>query len=92
MSLIRFDFDLISTRCGLADNLQHDLMVNPRSLYFVQTFCDRCEEKLTEGRMMSFFTNETICLKCGRKEEETRAKIRQKEGVDANRRLLEKNK
>jgi len=32
---------------------------------------------------MSFFSDETICLECGRKEEEIRAKIRQKEGADA---------
>ncbi len=34
--------------------------------------------------MMSFFSNETICLECGRKEEEIRTKIRQKEGADAD--------
>jgi hypothetical protein len=34
--------------------------------------------------MMSFFSNETICLECGRKEEEIRAKIRQKQGADAD--------
>lgn len=33
---------------------------------------------------MSFFSSETICLECGRKEEEIRAKIRQKEGADAD--------
>jgi hypothetical protein len=59
-------------------------MMPPRSLYFIQSSCDRCEAKLTEGRMMSFFLNETICLECGRKEEEIRAKIRQKEGADAD--------
>jgi hypothetical protein len=34
--------------------------------------------------MMSFFSNETICLVCGREEEEIRAMIRQKEGTDAD--------
>ena len=34
--------------------------------------------------MMSFFSNETICLECGRKEEEIRAKIRQKGGADTD--------
>lgn len=34
--------------------------------------------------MKSFFPNETICLKCGRKEEKIREKIRQKEGLDAD--------
>ncbi len=33
---------------------------------------------------MSFFSNETICLECGRKEEEIRAEIRQKEGTGAD--------
>ncbi|MGZ3524348.1 MAG: hypothetical protein ACXU9L_06115 [Thermodesulfobacteriota bacterium] len=33
---------------------------------------------------MSFFSNETICLECGRKEGEIRAKIRKKEGADAD--------
>jgi len=33
---------------------------------------------------MSFFSNETICLECSRKEEEIRVKIRQKEGADAD--------
>ncbi len=33
---------------------------------------------------MSFFSNETICLECGRKEEEIREGIRQKEGADAD--------
>ena len=31
---------------------------------------------------MSFLSDETICLECARKEEEIRAKIRQKEGED----------
>ena len=33
---------------------------------------------------MSFFSNATICPECGRREEEIRAKIRQKEGADAD--------
>jgi hypothetical protein len=33
---------------------------------------------------MSFFTNETICPDCFLKEEEIRAKIRQKGGADAD--------
>jgi hypothetical protein len=59
-------------------------MMPPRSVYFIQALCDRCETKLSEGRMMSFFSNETICLKCARKEEEIREKIRRKEGADAD--------
>ena len=56
--------------------------MSPRSVYFIQYFCDRCEAKLKQGRSMSFFSDETICLECARKEEEIRAKIRQKEGED----------
>jgi hypothetical protein len=33
---------------------------------------------------MSFFSNDTICLKCSRKEEEIRAKIRKEVGADAD--------
>jgi hypothetical protein len=33
---------------------------------------------------MSFFSKETICLECSRKEEDIRAKIRQEVGVDAD--------
>jgi hypothetical protein len=33
---------------------------------------------------MSFFTQETICLKCSRKEEEIRARIREDLGAKAD--------
>jgi hypothetical protein len=59
-------------------------MMPPISLYFIQSSCDRCGAKLSEGRAMSFFSKETICVECSRKEEEIRAKIRQEMGVDAD--------
>jgi hypothetical protein len=58
--------------------------VPPRSTHFIQSFCDRCGVVLPEGRMMSFFLNETICPKCSQKEEEIRAKIRHKASEDAD--------
>jgi hypothetical protein len=54
------------------------------SVYFIQPFCDRCERDLSEGRAMSFFNCETICLDCSRREEEIRAKIREDVGADAD--------
>jgi len=62
----------------------HDLMMPPRSLYFIQHFCDRCNGEFSKGRVMSFFTRETICLDCSRKEEEIRAKIREDAGAGAD--------
>jgi len=34
--------------------------MSPRSVYFIQYFCDRCEAKLKQGRSMSFFSDETF--------------------------------
>ncbi len=56
----------------------------PISVHFIQSFCDRCDQDLSKGRAMSFFLNETICLDCLRKEEETRTKIREALGEDAD--------
>jgi hypothetical protein len=56
----------------------------PKATYFIQRFCDRCDRELSEKRMMSFFTNETICLECFQKEEEIRTKIREESGADAD--------
>jgi len=33
-----------------------------------KTNCDRCKKSLDEGRIMSWFTDETICLDCSDKE------------------------
>ena len=38
--------------------------------FFTQTTCDRCGGSLDEGRIMSMFNTDCICLKC--KEEETK--------------------
>jgi hypothetical protein len=56
----------------------------PRSTYFIQPFCDRCDKDLSEERAMSFFTGETICLDCCRKEEEIMATLREIVGPDAD--------
>jgi len=56
----------------------------PSSTYFIQPFCDRCEKDLIEERAMSFFTGETICPDCRRKEEEIMATLRQVVGPDAD--------
>lgn len=56
----------------------------PISVYFIQPYCDRCEDDLSKGRAMSFFVNETICLNCLRKEEELRAKIIEDLGENAD--------
>jgi len=56
----------------------------PKSIYFIQRFCDRCNSELSKERMMSFFSNDTHCLKCSRKEEEIRTKIREKWGANAD--------
>ncbi len=63
---------------------KHSLIMSPISVYFIQSTCDRCEAELTEGRMMSFFSNETICLECARKEEEIRVKMRLEGGEKAD--------
>ncbi len=38
--------------------------------FFRKTQCDRCGGSLSEGRIMSMYNTETICLKC----KETEAK------------------
>ena len=58
--------------------------MSPISVYFIQPYCDRCEGDLSKGRTMSFFTGETICLECSRKEEEIRAKIQEEVGAEAD--------
>jgi len=56
----------------------------PISMYFIQPYCDQCEGDLSEGRAMSFFTDETICPDCFLKEQEIRVKIRKELGQDAD--------
>ena len=38
--------------------------------FFSQTKCDRCGKELTDGRTMSMFNTECICLGCKRKEKQ----------------------
>lgn len=47
-------------------------------VFFKQKHCDRCNKPL-DGRIMSWFTNETICLDCSAKEDEIK-KILKKKG------------
>ena len=43
--------------------------------FFTQTKCDRCGNPLP-SRIMSWFTNETICIKCSKKEAEIKQKLK----------------
>ena len=36
--------------------------------FFSQKMCDRCGKKLTDGRMMSMFNTDCICLECKQNE------------------------
>lgn len=36
--------------------------------FFIQKNCDRCGGSLDEGRIMSMYSTECICLECHRKE------------------------
>lgn len=44
---------------------------------FDATHCDRCNESLEGGhrRMMSWFTEETICMNCSNEETKIRVKL-----------------
>ena len=44
--------------------------------FFTQDFCDRCGGSLKEGRIMSMYNTDCICLKC-KKEERNRPDYRQ---------------
>lgn len=55
--------------------------------FFTQTRCDRCGGSLTEGRIMSMFNTDCICMKC--KEKETKQPD-YKEAVEAERREIRK--
>lgn len=49
--------------------------------FFTQTKCDRCGGSLEEGRTMSMFNTECICMKCKEKE---RKDPRYKEALEAD--------
>lgn len=38
--------------------------------FFSQTHCDRCGKELTDGRIMSMYNEDCICMECKRKETE----------------------
>lgn len=37
--------------------------------FFSQKHCDRCGKELTDGRTMSMFNTDCICMECKRKEQ-----------------------
>ena len=45
--------------------------------FFTQDHCDRCGSKKMQARTMSWFTNETICMECKRKETELNKELRE---------------
>lgn len=50
--------------------------------FFSQTTCDRCGGSLKNGRIMSMFNNDCICMSCKDKERE---KPTYKQAVEAER-------
>lgn len=36
--------------------------------FFTQKYCDRCHKELTEGRTMSMYNEDCICMECKKKE------------------------
>lgn len=38
--------------------------------FFSQKYCDRCGKELTDGRIMSMFNEDCICMECKKKETE----------------------
>ena len=49
--------------------------------FFTQKFCDRCGGSLENGRIMSMFNNDCICIKC-KKEETMRSDYKQARDAD----------
>jgi len=43
--------------------------------FFTQENCDRCGKKLL-ARIMSWFNNQTICLKCSAKEDDLKQQLK----------------
>jgi hypothetical protein len=43
--------------------------------FFTQEKCDRCYADLKNGRTMSWFTEQTICMDCSSKESEIRKRL-----------------
>lgn len=38
--------------------------------FFTQKYCDRCRGSLEEGRIMSMYNNDCICMACKREEQQ----------------------
>lgn len=55
--------------------------------FFTQENCDRCGKSLKEGRTMSMFNTQCICMECKRKE---MLRADYKEATDAEREEIEK--
>jgi len=45
--------------------------------FFNKESCDRCSSPLKGGRTMSWFTEETLCMECVKKEKELKSKLRE---------------
>lgn len=45
--------------------------------FFTQTHCGRCGATLKRGRTMSWFLDQTICMKCSTDESIIKTKLRQ---------------
>lgn len=54
----------------------------PSDTFFAQPKCDRCSNDLPV-RTMSWFTEETICMECSKKETEIKTALRAKGIQDA---------
>ena len=48
-----------------------------RDRFFEKENCDRCGLKLGGARMMSWFTNNTLCMECIDKEDKIKEKLRE---------------
>lgn len=47
--------------------------------FFIQNNCDRCGEDLNNGRIMSMFNTDCICLKCKEKERQDKDYVKASE-------------
>ena len=48
-----------------------------KDTFFSQERCDRCLEDLKGVRIMSWFTNQTICMECAEKEDKIKKQLRE---------------
>jgi DnaJ-class molecular chaperone len=51
-------------------------MTDLNDQFLQKSDCDRCSKKLYPSRIMSWFTEETICMACSTKENEVKTKLR----------------